>query len=107
MGIWSLMRAFPDGTLGDEPEWRLLVTRLNAIPSYLAVARENLEAGRRAGNMADRRMVQRDGIETSALGLGHFFAAGRAYQRVQVHSAKGNLPCEVDAQHDHSRNPKK
>jgi uncharacterized protein (DUF885 family) len=61
---WQIqqMRRFDDGRLGDEPEWRMIVNRLAAIPSYLAVARENLGAGRRAGNMPDHRMVQRDGI---------------------------------------------
>ncbi len=64
---WQIqqMRAFPDGKLGDEAEWRLVVTRLAAIPAYLAVARENLAAGRRSGNLPDRRMVQRDGIAGS------------------------------------------
>jgi uncharacterized protein (DUF885 family) len=64
---WQIqqMRPGPDGTLGNEAEWRLLVTRLSAIPAYLAVAQANLGAGHRAGNLPDRRMVQRDGIAGS------------------------------------------
>jgi uncharacterized protein (DUF885 family) len=61
---WQIqqMRSFDDGRLGEEPEWRLVVDRLSAIPQYLAVARENIAAGRRSGNIPDHRMVQRDGI---------------------------------------------
>jgi uncharacterized protein (DUF885 family) len=62
------------GTLGTEPEWRLVVTRLAAIPPYLAVAKENLMAGRRGGNMPDRRMVQRDGITGSRANAAYFRA---------------------------------
>ena len=61
---WQLqqMRPFDNGKLGDQEEWRLVVARLNAIPQYLNVARANLAAGRRSGNMPDKRMVQRDGV---------------------------------------------
>jgi uncharacterized protein (DUF885 family) len=71
---WQMqqMRTFPSGRLGDEGEWRLLVTRLNAIPSYLAVAQANLSAGRRNGNVPDRRMVQRDGIAGSRANATYF-----------------------------------
>ena len=61
---WQIqqMRSAADGTLGDQGEWRLVVARVNAIPAYLAVARANLSAGKKSGNMPDRRMVQRDGV---------------------------------------------
>jgi len=64
---WQMqqMQSYPDGTLGDEGEWRLVVTRLSGIPPYLAIARANLEAGRKSGNIPDRRMVLRDGIVPS------------------------------------------
>lgn len=64
---WQIqqMRRLDDGRIGEEPEWRMVVTRLTAIPPYLAVARENLLAGRRSGNAPDHRMVQRDGIAGS------------------------------------------
>lgn len=64
---WQIrqMSAIPDGKLGDDGEWRLVVMRLSAIPPYLAVARANLEAGLKSGNIPDRRMVQRDGIAGS------------------------------------------
>jgi uncharacterized protein (DUF885 family) len=66
------MRSFAGGKLGDEGEWRLVVSRLSSIPPYLAVARANLEAGRRSGNMPDRRMVQRDGIAGSRANAAYF-----------------------------------
>ena len=71
---WQIqqMRTYPDGTLGDEGEWRLVVTRLSGIPPYLAVARENLDAGRKSGNRPDRRMVQRDGIAGSRANAAYF-----------------------------------
>ena len=66
------MPATGTGTLGNESDWRLVVTRLAAIQPYLAVARENLQAGRRNGNMPDRRMVQRDGIAGSRANAAYF-----------------------------------
>jgi uncharacterized protein (DUF885 family) len=82
---WQIqqMRSFQAGKLGDEAEWRLVVQRLAAIPPYLAVAKENLAAGRRSGNMPDRRMVQRDGIAGSRANAAYFRttlpAQARAY----------------------------
>jgi uncharacterized protein (DUF885 family) len=71
---WQIqqMRSFPDARLGDEAEWRLVVTRLSAIPAYLAVAQANLGAGRRSGNLPDRRMVERDGIVGSRANATYF-----------------------------------
>lgn len=73
---WQLqqMQTFPDGKLGDEGEWRLVVARLSAVPGYLAVARGNLAAGRKSGNMPDHRMVQRDGIAGSRANAAYFRA---------------------------------
>jgi uncharacterized protein (DUF885 family) len=71
---WQIqqMRQFDEDRRGDELEWRLVVTRLSAIPPYLSVARSNLEAGRRSGNMPDWRMVQRDGIAGSRANAEYF-----------------------------------
>jgi len=83
---WQIqqMKMLDGGTLGDEHEWRHVVSRIVAIPAYLTVARANLEAGLRSGNIADRRMVQRDGI-----------AGGRAnaawFRRTLPALAKGHL----------------
>lgn len=59
------MQAQPHGQLGSEEEWQQVVSRLEAIPRYLKIAGANLELGKGAGNIPDRRMVQRDGIEGS------------------------------------------
>lgn len=71
---WQIqqMRAYDDGKLGDESEWRQVVTRVSAIPSYLGVARANVEAGLRSRNTPDRRMVQRDGITGSRANATYF-----------------------------------
>lgn len=73
---WQIqqMQSFPKGELGDEGEWRRVVSRLSAIPAYLEVARANLEAGLRSGNIPDRRMVQRDGIAGSRANAAYFRA---------------------------------
>lgn len=52
-----------NGTLGTEAEWALVAKRVEAIPTYVATAKANLEAGKAAGNLPDRRMVARDGLK--------------------------------------------
>jgi uncharacterized protein (DUF885 family) len=64
---WQIqqMRDAGNGQLGDEAEWQQVVTRTLSIPAYLETAKANLLAGKLAGNLSDKRMVQRDGIEGS------------------------------------------
>lgn len=50
------------GRLGSEAEWRLVVSRLRAIPAYVAAAQANLELGIASNNRPDFRMVERDGV---------------------------------------------
>lgn len=71
---WQLqqMQTLDGGLRGDEDEWRRVVSRLLAVPEYIEVARANLEAGLRAGNIPDRRMVQRDGIVGSQANATYF-----------------------------------
>lgn len=52
-----------NGMLGSEAEWALVAKRVEAIPAYVATAKANLEAGKAAGNLPDRRMVARDGLK--------------------------------------------
>ena len=66
------MRTGPNGQLGSEAEWEQVVKRLDAIPSYLAAARDNLLAGKQAGNMPDRRMARYDGVDGSAANAEYF-----------------------------------
>jgi uncharacterized protein (DUF885 family) len=71
------------GQLGTEQEWGLVVERVAAIPAYLETATANLEAGRAAGNMPDRRMIERDGIAGANANAEYFArtlpAAARQY----------------------------
>jgi len=60
------------GLLGTEVEWQQVVNRALATPRYLEAARTNLLAGKRAGNMPDKRMVQRDGIDGSKANAEYF-----------------------------------
>lgn len=71
---WQIqgMRDAGGGLIGDELEWQQLVTRTMSIPGYLEVARANLLAGKAAGRIPDRRMVQRDGIEGSRANARYF-----------------------------------
>jgi uncharacterized protein (DUF885 family) len=71
---WQIqqMRAIDGGLLGTEEEWEFVVTRLMAIPAYLGVARDNILDGKRAGNVADWRMIQRDGIAGSKANAEYF-----------------------------------
>jgi uncharacterized protein (DUF885 family) len=71
---WQIqqMQDMGGGRLGTEEEWALVAARLEAIPRYLENARANLLAGKRAGNIPDRRMVQRDGIDGSVANAAYF-----------------------------------
>ncbi|HVF40712.1 MAG TPA: DUF885 family protein, partial [Gemmatimonadaceae bacterium] len=71
---WQIqqMAELPGGLLGQESDWQQVVTRTLAIPAYLEVAKANLLAGKAAGIIPDRRMVQRDGINGSASNAEYF-----------------------------------
>jgi uncharacterized protein (DUF885 family) len=62
------------GLLGTEEEWRQVLSRTLATSAYLDVARANLLAGKRSGNIPDKRMVQRDGIDGSTANAQYFRA---------------------------------
>jgi uncharacterized protein (DUF885 family) len=51
-----------NGLLGTEAEWQQVIARSLSVPVYLEVAKTNLLAGKVAGRIPDKRMVQRDGI---------------------------------------------
>ena len=71
---WQIqqMQEIPGGLLGSAGEWNEVVIRTLAIPAYLEVAKGNLLAGKRAGNIPDKRMVQRDGIAGSKSNADYF-----------------------------------
>jgi uncharacterized protein (DUF885 family) len=64
---WQIqqMAELPGGLLGNESDWQQVVTRSLAVPAYLEAAKANLLAGKKSGNLPDKRMVQRDGINGS------------------------------------------
>jgi uncharacterized protein (DUF885 family) len=72
---WQLQGMTPagEGRLGTEQEWTLLTRRVRAIPTFLATAQQQLLAGVKANNVPDRRMIERDGLGTSAAN-GQYFA---------------------------------
>lgn len=57
---------------GTPDEWRLVVQRTRAVPSYLDAAQVQLTAGVAAGRVADRRMLERDGLITSEANAKYF-----------------------------------
>ena len=71
---WQIqqMPEIPGGLLGEEADWQQVAARALAIPSYLEVAKTNLLAGKAAGLIPDKRMVQRDGINGSKANAEYF-----------------------------------
>src|SRR5215203_6193103 len=71
---WQIqqMPEIPGGLLGNEADWLYVVTRALAVPVYLETAKANLLAGKKAGNLPDKRMVQRDGINGSRANSEYF-----------------------------------
>ena len=71
---WQIqqMTTFDGGLMGSEAEWEHVIARLVAIPGYLDVARDNLLSGKRAGVVADWRMIERDGIGGSRANIEYF-----------------------------------
>ncbi len=71
---WQIqqMRDLGHGHLGTPEEWRLVLERVRAIPAYLRTANANLLAGKRAGNIPDRRMVKYDGIDAANAAVAYF-----------------------------------
>jgi uncharacterized protein (DUF885 family) len=87
---WQLqqMQSLPDGLLGTENEWALVVGRLDGVPAYVDAALANLREGKRRGNLPDRRMVQRDGIDGSTANVEYF----RTTLRSQAADRLGKRP---------------
>lgn len=64
---WQLQGLTPTGekTFGTPDEWALVTERVKAIPAFLTAARTQIEAGVKSGRVADKRMLERDGLNTS------------------------------------------
>jgi uncharacterized protein (DUF885 family) len=71
---WQLqgMSQTGDKTYGTPEEWDLVTRRVRAIPRFLAVAQEQITAGIKSRNTPDRRMIVRDGINTSRANAKYF-----------------------------------
>lgn len=71
---WQLqgMTETGEGTYGTPEEWTLVAQRLEAIPAYMATAREQLSAGVAGGNTPDWRMVRRNGIGSAEADAEYF-----------------------------------
>ena len=59
-------------TRGTEAEWLLVLERLRGTPIYLETAQANLLAGKKAGNLPDHRMIERDGINGAKANADYF-----------------------------------
>jgi uncharacterized protein (DUF885 family) len=71
---WQLQGMTQTGelTYGTPEEWSLAARRVADVPRYLQVARAQIEAGVKSGNTADRRMLLRDGLNTSEANAKYF-----------------------------------
>jgi uncharacterized protein (DUF885 family) len=71
---WQLQGMTQTGALtyGTPEEWALVARRLADVPRYLRVAREQIEAGVKSGNTADRRMLARDGVNSAEANAKYF-----------------------------------
>jgi uncharacterized protein (DUF885 family) len=83
---WQLqgMTETGTGTYGTAAEWNLVVKRVQAIPVFLATAQAQIAAGVESGRVPDRRMLQRDGLNSTEANAKYFSDTlpGLARQRV-------------------------
>ncbi|HEV3468026.1 MAG TPA: DUF885 domain-containing protein [Pyrinomonadaceae bacterium] len=78
---------------GTFEEWTLVTKRVADIPRFLSAAQQQLEAGARSGNVADHRMLRRDGINTSEANAKYFEEElpKLAEERLALGEASGQL----------------
>jgi uncharacterized protein (DUF885 family) len=71
---WQMqgMTTTGEKTYGTAEEWSLVVKRLQAIPKFLSNAQDQMLAGIKSNNTPDRRMIMRDGLETSKRNAEYF-----------------------------------
>ena len=88
-----------DKSYGTPEEWALVINRVKAIPAYLASARVQIEAGVKGGRVADRRMLERDGLDTSAANAKYFAETlpALAAQRLAAGAGRERLLTELRA----------
>lgn len=71
---WQLQGMTQTGekSYGTMEEWSLVAKRVSAIPRFLGVAQEQLNAGVKSNNTPDFRMLKRNGIDTSEADAKYF-----------------------------------
>lgn len=71
---WQLqgMSQTGDKTYGSAEDWSLVGKRVAAVPGFLKVAQDQLNAGIESGNTPDWRMILHNGIETSEADAKYF-----------------------------------
>lgn len=71
---WQLQGMAPTGaaTYGTSEDWALVIHRVAQVPRFLSAAREQLLAGLKSNNAADRRMLQRDGLVSAEANATYF-----------------------------------
>ncbi len=74
---WQIqgMTPAPGGKLGTPQEWREVIARTRAIPQYMAVAQQQIEAGVAAGNRPDWRVLRQFGLKSTAADSVYFAKA--------------------------------
>ncbi len=71
---WQLqgMTQSGDKAYGNAEEWGLVAKRVAAVPAFLKVAQDQINAGIKSGNTPDWRMLLHNGIETSEADAKYF-----------------------------------
>ncbi|HET6892947.1 MAG TPA: DUF885 domain-containing protein [Pyrinomonadaceae bacterium] len=71
---WQLQGMSQTGekTYGSAEEWTLVAKRVAAIPAFLKVAQDQIDAGVRSNNTPDWRMLIRNGLDTAEADAKYF-----------------------------------
>jgi len=71
---WQIqgMADLGSGRYGTQEEWLRVIERVRRVPQYLRVAEANLREGIKNDNVPDPRMLDRDGLKTSAANAVYF-----------------------------------
>jgi uncharacterized protein (DUF885 family) len=71
---WQIQGMTPTGatTYGTEAEWRQVIARVRAVPTYLATAETQLAAGVSANNTPDWRVIVQFGLTSSMADAEYF-----------------------------------
>lgn len=83
---WQLQGMTQTGanSYGSPEEWTLAINRIRTIPKYLDTARQQLTAGVQSGRTPDRRMLERDGLNSSEANAKYFSATLPAMGRERI-----------------------